>query len=97
MHVTTTKNKKSMNLKESKEAYMEGFSGRRGKKKIIIIISKIKLIEEDMHHKVVCDYQSRVDSVLARCLRVQFLFAKQVSILQLFSFAIMNNIRQIPT
>lgn len=40
MHVTTTKNKKSINLKESKEAYMEGFSGRRGKKKIIIIISK---------------------------------------------------------
>lgn len=50
-----------------------------------------------MHHKVVCDYQSRVDSVLAKYLRVQFLFAKQVSILQLFSFAIMNNIRQIPT
>lgn len=50
-----------------------------------------------MHHKVVCDYQSGVDSVLAKYLRVQFLFAKQVSILQLFSFAIMNNIRQIPT
>lgn len=44
-----------------------------------------------MHHKVVCDYQSRVGSVLAKCLREQFLFAKQVSILQLFSFAIMNN------